>query len=174
VFLGIKIIKDKSCGSFMNIKKFYLLALIIVLFDQASKYLVLYFKPAISLGVLKIHLIKNTGAGFGILKNQTGLLLLISFVVALSIIFFYKKIPSDKFSQVFFSLFLAGTVGNLLDRLILRYVIDFIDLGFWPAFNIADSVISVAAIGLIIYYVYEEYQDFLKRKFEKKSKKKKI
>jgi signal peptidase II len=152
----------------MNVKKFYLLALIIVLFDQATKYLVLYFKPAINLGLLKINFVKNTGAGFGILKDQTGILLLISFIVALSIIFFYSKIPKDKFSQVFFSLFLAGTVGNLLDRLILRYVIDFIDFGFWPAFNIADSAISIAAVGLIIFYIYEEYEEFLMKRSKKK------
>jgi signal peptidase II len=69
---------------------------------------------------------------------------------------------------VFFSLFLAGTVGNLLDRLILRYVIDFIDFGFWPAFNIADSAISIAAVGLIIFYIYEEYEEFLMKRSKKK------
>ena len=54
--------------------------------------------------------------------------------------------------QLLWGVFLGGVIGNLVDRLMRGVVIDFIDLGFWPAFNIADAAITVSTIGLIIYY----------------------
>lgn len=125
---------------------------IIVVLDQLTKFLLLNYKPNWNFGWLSIHFVTNTGAGFGILKGQTVILALISFIVALAIIFNYKKIPQRIYPQVLFSLLLGGVIGNFIDRAFRSYVIDFIDLSFWPAFNIADSAITIAAIGLIFYY----------------------
>jgi signal peptidase II len=77
---------------------------------------------------------------------------LISLLVASGIIYYYAKIPSKPWPQVLWALFLGGVLGNLIDRLFRGYVIDFIDLGFWPAFNVADASITVSVIGLIIWY----------------------
>ena len=57
-----------------------------------------------------------------------------------------------KYAQYLFALFLGGVIGNLIDRAFRGYVIDFISFKFWPAFNIADACISIAVIGLIIYF----------------------
>ncbi len=65
----------------------------------------------------------------------------------------YEKIPKQRSIQFYVGLLLGGTIGNLIDRLRLSYVIDFIDLKIWPSFNLADAAITVGVIGLIIYFI---------------------
>ncbi|MEK6863147.1 MAG: signal peptidase II [Nanoarchaeota archaeon] len=131
---------------------FLAVSILTVLLDQFSKYAVDKIRPEWGLGFMSIHFVHNTGAGFGILKGQTGLLAFISALAALAVIFFYKKIPQEKIPQILFGLFLGGVVGNLIDRTFRGYVIDFFDLSFWPVFNIADMAISLSVIGLALYY----------------------
>ena len=78
------------------------------------------------------------------------LFLVISLAVALAVLFYYKKIPQQKLPQFLFALFLGGVVGNLIDRFARGYVIDFLDLTFWPAFNIADSAITLGVILIVV------------------------
>lgn len=125
---------------------------IIIILDQLTKFLIQKIMPIWNISFLKIHFVKNTGAGFGILQGKPILLGIISLIVALIIIFTYSKIPKEKVPQLLFAIFLGGVIGNMIDRLFRQFVIDFIDLGFWPAFNIADAAISIAAIGLVIYF----------------------
>jgi len=127
---------------------------IVVLFlDQLTKYLAvktLSLGQSISVikGILHFTLIHNRGAAFGMLKNQTNLFILTS-IFAIILIYFnlkkYRKAPSYIISL---SLILGGALGNLVDRLFLGYVIDFLDLRIWPVFNIADSAITLGAILL--------------------------
>ena len=131
---------------------FCVVSFLVVFFDQISKQLILLFRPSWESGFLNIHFLTNTGAGFGIMQGQTWLLGIISLAVALAIIFSYNKFPQEIKGQALFALLLGGVVGNMIDRFLRGYVIDFIDLGWWPAFNIADAAISISAIGLIIYY----------------------
>lgn len=131
---------------------FSFVTFIIVLLDQLTKYLIFRFQPNIDLKLFTLHLVKNTGAGFGLLKDQTTLLTIISLAVAAFIIYYYKKIPKKTFPQLFTALFLGGVIGNLIDRLFRKFVIDFLDFSFWPAFNLADACITVGAIGLIIWF----------------------
>ncbi|MBI2146198.1 signal peptidase II [Candidatus Woesearchaeota archaeon] len=119
-----------------------------VLLDQALKLLIVYLHPATGL----FRLVQNTGAGFGILKGYTVLLTIISLVVAMAIILNVRKIPLEWWTQACWGLFLGGVIGNLIDRAVRGSVIDFIDFRIWPAFNVADAAITVAAVGLIIYY----------------------
>jgi len=131
---------------------FFSLTALIILLDQLTKYLVLKFQPFINLKLFTLHLIKNTGAGFGLLKDHTYILAIISAIVAIVIIYIYPSIPKKRFIQTATALFLAGTLGNLIDRLARKFVIDFIDFSFWPAFNLADISITLGAIGLVIYF----------------------
>src|SRR3989344_5204458 len=123
-----------------------------IFFDQLTKYFISTTRPEWKLGFLQIHFVYNTGAGFGILKGQMGILAIISALVALAVILFYKRIPKEKIAQALFGLFLGRVVGNLLDRVIRGYVVDFFDVGFWPVFNVADVAISVSVIGLVLYF----------------------
>ena len=134
------------------LKFFILLSALIVFLDQLSKYLIFRSQPVFDLNFLKIHLVKNTGAGFGILQDQTFWLAIISLLAILVILFHYKKIEPEKWPQLFFALLLGGVIGNFIDRAFRGFVIDFIDFSFWPAFNIADAAISIGVIGLMIMY----------------------
>lgn len=131
---------------------FSIITTVVIILDQLTKYLIQLLKPNLNLKIFTITFIKNTGAGFGMLQGQNFLLTIVSLIVALAVIFFYKKIPPEKFLQTMFALFLGGVIGNLIDRLFRGYVIDFIDFGFWPAFNIADACLSVAVVGLVAWF----------------------
>lgn len=134
---------------------FSVVAVSVVLVDQLLKYLVLYFQPQQDWGWLAIHLVTNTGAGFGLFADKTIWLALVSFFVAAGILYSYRYIPKQYSIQILFALFLGGVVGNFIDRAFRGYVIDFIDLKWWPAFNVADAALTISAIGLVIYYWYE-------------------
>ncbi len=131
---------------------FVAIALVTIFSDQLTKYYVALKMPEWKLGFLFIHFVNNTGAGFGIFKGQMAILAVISAVVMMAVIFFYDKIPQEAWTQALFSLFLGGVAGNLIDRVLRQYVVDFIDVGFWPVFNIADMAISVSVAGLVWYY----------------------
>ena len=124
--------------------------ILVVLLDQLSKILIVK-------GIIPLSYLLNTGAGFGILKNSTALLIWISIIVIGLILYYYEKVPVKlKSVQIATALILAGAIGNLIDRIRLGHVIDFINLRIWPSFNIADSAITIGAILLIIYLVKEK------------------
>ncbi len=127
---------------------FWLAAGIVLFLDQISKSIINYFQPTSAF----FHVVHNTGAGFGILQNNTLILAAISLLVALGTILNYRKIPGSFFPQLSWGIFLGGVVGNLIDRALRGYVIDFIDLQIWPVFNIADMAITVSVIGLVYWY----------------------
>ncbi len=118
-------------------------ALFVISLDQLTKFLVEDLS----------FVVKNTGAGFGILQGQQSILIWISFFVIGLIFFCYDKIPANKYVQLSVGFILGGTIGNLIDRIRLDYVIDFIDLKFWPSFNIADSALTIGTLILIIYLI---------------------
>ncbi|NQV91805.1 signal peptidase II [Candidatus Woesearchaeota archaeon] len=144
----------------VNYKKFFWsIVLSIVVIDQFLKFLISMFKPNLDLIVLKIHYLTNTGAGFSILTGRTWLLSFISLIVIVGLIYYYKDIPKQKTPQLLFALFLGGAIGNFIDRAMRSFVIDFIDFGWWPAFNIADMSLTISVVGLLVYYIIEEKKD---------------
>ncbi|MFH0941707.1 MAG: signal peptidase II [Chloroflexota bacterium] len=100
----------------------------------------------------------NTGAAFGIFRGGTAALILVSLVfVALFLLYafvFYRRFPvlDNRWHNLAFGLILGGTLGNLVERLntSLGGVTDFINIGWWPAFNLADSAITVGAVLLAV------------------------
>jgi len=132
------------------------ITILLVVLDQITKLLIqkiITGSITIINNILYLSFIKNTGAAFGILKNQTMLLVWFSVIVIGVILFVYDKIPKIKVVQIFTALILGGTVSNLIDRLRLGYVVDFIDFKIWPAFNLADAGVTIGCIGLIIYFM---------------------
>lgn len=135
-------------------------ALAVFALDQASKILLARYLstlPGHSVPLIPhvvwLTLITNTGAAFGILANQSILFVLIALVVILVILVYWRYVPSGSvWVQVALGLQLGGAAGNLLDRLRYRgHVIDFIDLKWWPVFNLADSAIVVGVAILATY-----------------------
>jgi signal peptidase II len=96
----------------------------------------------------------NTGAAFGLFPNQGALFIIIALIVITAIIYYYRHLPTGYgLTRVALGLQLGGALGNLIDRLRQGYVVDFIDLNFWPlhnwpVFNLADSAI-VVGVGLL-------------------------
>jgi len=123
----------------------------VILLDQATKFLALRFLqlntpvPLIK-NFLNLTLVHNRGAAFGLFQNQLFLLVLVSFL-AIGLILYNLKTNSI-ISKLSLSLILGGSAGNLIDRLRFGFVVDFLDLHIWPVFNIADSVITIAALFL--------------------------
>ena len=147
----------KNKESKKNIILISIISALIVILDQKTKFLIsksleLGQKINIIPNVLNINYILNTGAGFGILKNTNLFLIFASIIIIGIIIYNYKKIPIERFPQIMISFILGGAIGNLIDRIFRQQVIDFIDFIIWPSFTVADSVISIGAVGLIIYF----------------------
>ncbi len=96
----------------------------------------------------------NTGAAFGLFPDQGSLFVVIAVVVITAIVVYYRHLPSGYIlARMALGLQLGGALGNLIDRLRQGYVVDFVDLNFWPlenwpVFNLADSAI-VVGVGLL-------------------------
>ena len=138
---------------------FFLTALLLVAADQLSK-LGIRSNLAIGeslfeVGFFRLTRVHNTGAVFGLFQGQSFPLTIIALVgvaaLLLYALFFHRKLPflGNRLGKLALGLVLGGTVGNLIDRIYLGYVTDFIAVSIWPAFNIADSAIVVGIIILI-------------------------
>ena len=136
---------------------------LVVLADQVTKALILAYLPyhqsvTVVPGLFDITHIHNPGGAFGFMANLSVtvrtvvFLLASSLAVGLIFYFYIKTPPSYVFLAVGFALIFGGAIGNLIDRVRLGIVIDFLDVYIgkyhWPAFNIADSAITV---GIIIF-----------------------
>ena len=96
--------------------------------------------------------VQNTGAAFGLFKGQQWLFLACSVVVLGWIIqAFIRQHKLPAVIEIAYALVLGGSVGNLIDRVRLGYVIDFLDFRVWPVFNIGDSAITVG-VALLIWH----------------------
>lgn len=141
-----------------------LVAFSVVIVDQCTKYFIIKTFPLYSsVDILKNYLaivhIRNKGIAFGLLAGQGSgirlVLLIITSLLAVGFIFYLLKTLSDKqrYAIVTLSLILGGAIGNLTDRIRLGEVVDFIDLHWyryhWPAFNCADSAISIGLVLLL-------------------------
>jgi len=136
-------------------------AALVVALDQLSKLWVRNNLPEIELlpGFLDFIYVKNYGSAFGLLANQTFLLIAITIASIIIILLLLRYLsPVTNLSIVSIGLILGGALGNLIDRLRFGYVIDFIDvhlqnLFHWPTFNLADAAV-VIGIFIFIYSIY--------------------
>jgi signal peptidase II len=106
--------------------------------------------------VFRITHITNSGAAFGIFPNQGNFFIVIAVVVALAIVLYYRYLPTGNWLvRLSLGLQLGGAIGNLLDRIRYGHVVDFVDIGFWPIFNIADLAI-VSGVGILAYCLWRD------------------
>ena len=137
---------------------FFLIAILIVAADQSTK---IWIRANLAVGesipesgFFQLTHISNTGASFGLFQDHSFALIIIAFIgivlLLLYAFFAYRRFPflDNIPNRVALGLILGGTVGNLIDRLNpnLEGVTDFISIGGWPTFNIADSAVTVSAI----------------------------
>lgn len=103
-------------------------------------------------GVVQLDYTRNSGAAFGVFQTGGLFFVAVALVVSASILVFYRRVAnSPQLVRVGLGLVLGGAVGNLVDRVRLGYVVDFIDLRWWPVFNLADSAIVVGVAVLLLY-----------------------
>lgn len=121
--------------------------------DQLVKFLVVEnFQLLESIEIWNfIHLtyIQNTGAAFGILEGAQIAFLIFNALLVAVVLFLWKKPFMGRY-KLSVSLIIAGALGNCIDRLFRGYVVDFIDLTYWPVFNIADIAVVCGTILLAI------------------------
>ena len=142
--------------------------LLLIGFDQITKYIAvmqLKDKPAFSIinGVLEFNYLENKGAAFGMLQNQKAFFVFVAVVILGVIVYVLYKTPDDKKYtklHVLLSFIAAGAIGNMIDRIRLDYVVDFIYIVLinFPIFNVADMYVSFSTVILVILllFVYKE------------------
>ncbi len=140
-------------------------ALAVTVADQATKALIVTWLGAdqtvqrweLAGAWLAFEYVENTGAAFGILAGQVWLLSLLAAAVAFGfLVAFRKELPRSHWLRLSVSLIMGGGVGNLVDRLRLGYVVDFLAVGAWPKFNLADSAITIGLMLLALTALREE------------------
>jgi len=145
---------------------------LVIVLDQLTK---LWASTSLDYGVpvpvmplFNLTLMHNTGAAFSFLSEGSGwqrwFFALLALVISVVLVVWLTRLkPQQRWLAVALTLVLGGALGNVIDRVYLGYVIDFLDFYYhkwhWPAFNIADSAISVGAVMLVIDSLRGERQD---------------
>ena len=159
----------------MTLKKFlktywmlFLIAGILVALDQISKaYIRANFVEGVDMWApwpwlmpyARIIYITNTGVAFGMFKNMGAVFAVLACIVSIAIIYYYPRIPArDWLLRLAMGFQLAGAVGNLIDRILFKgRVTDFISVGDFPVWNVADASITVG-VGILLLGVYIQEQ----------------
>ncbi len=138
--------------------KYAVVSFLIFLLDQSSKLWVQFtMEEGQSIPLLKPVLyftyVLNPGAAFGLFPQRRGLLIAVG-LLAIFLVYYYRRELQDQgpITKWGVSLALAGAMGNFIDRTRIGYVVDFIDIVFWPVFNVADIAI-VSGVGLLFWEV---------------------
>lgn len=158
-----------------------LFLILLVALDQYTKYIAvqkLKNQPAFNIinGVLEFNYLENRGAAFGMLQNQKVFFVFVAVIFLCVIAYVLIKVPQEKKYNrihVFLVMIAGGAIGNLIDRLRLDYVVDFIYIVLinFPIFNVADMYVTFSTVLLIIQvlFVYKEndfnFLSFKQKKF---------
>lgn len=156
--------------------RLYFIAVLVTFIDMLVKVIV---KNTLLLGerntiiedIFYLTYVKNTGAAWSILENNTFLIVIITLVILFGLVYYVVKHNLDKYEVLGYGIILGGALGNLFDRLLYGYVVDFIDIiifGYdYPVFNIADIAIVVGVIILFIGMFRGERDEVSSRKRNK-------
>lgn len=135
--------------------------IIILAMDMGTKYWAYnYLREVGSIPVIEniFHLtyVENRGAAFGILQDQRWIFIVATILTLIFILWYLRQMePEIKLLKIGLNLIFVGAIGNLIDRIYLGFVIDFIDFRVWPVWNVADMAIvvgTIITIGIIIFY----------------------
>jgi len=146
------------------------MAVLVLLIDQASKHFVIaWLEEGQSWDIVpwlasffRITHVTNTGAAFGLFPKSGDFFIIVATVVIVAIVLYYRHLPDEQcLVRIALGLQVGGAFGNLVDRLRQGFVIDFIDLNFWPlhnwpVFNLADGSIVAGVTLLALLMMWEE------------------
>lgn len=144
---------------------FWVVAALVVALDQWTKSLVQAQLPVgaqpqpLIPGFLYLTHVHNTGVAFGQFSNGGVLLILAAAIAVAAIISYRAKLLREQGNLhpllwIGLALPLGGAIGNMIDRIRLGQVVDFLDLRWWPVFNAADSGITIGALLLMVYFLF--------------------
>jgi signal peptidase II len=147
--------------------RFWLSIFTILLVDQYSKFWIdknMYIGDSMSVidGILSISYVHNRGAAFGILQGKSWLFLVIAAVVIIAMILYNLKYSPQAWLQYATGLIVGGSVGNVIDRWFYGSVRDFVSIGWWPVFNVADMAIVSGGALLMLFVLLEDTTPQLK------------
>ena len=157
--------KEESKGRFLWNIAFFVIAAVIITADQLTKNWIRGYtgeQPIFKAGIFRIIIVENTGASFGMFQGQNFVLTIVAvlgivFILAVAALLTWRFPRVDAWlPKIALGLILGGTAGNLMDRLNQGYVTDFIDIGPWPTFNVADSSMVVGVILLVCYVLFSK------------------
>ncbi len=146
----------------------FLVAGMIILFDQYSKYLVesslplfTYYAPIPELeNIFRITHVSNTGVAFGLFQDGNSIFTILAIIVSIAIIIYNARLESGhKLLRLALGLQMGGALGNMIDRTRQGYVTDFMDIGPWPVWNVADLAIVSGTILLVLIMFREEREE---------------
>lgn len=139
--------------------KFWLTSLGVLLLDQFSKY---WIMTNFSLGesrvlinhILNLTYVNNPGAAFGILAGKSWFFLICAALVVIIFSLYNHRFSPPGLVQFIMGLMVGGALGNFIDRWRFNAVVDFLDLGWWPVFNFADTAIVCGGLLLMLYLLF--------------------
>ncbi len=145
---------------------------LVVFLDQLTKYLtILFLKPLDTFPIIEdvLHLtyVENTGAAFGMMKNQRWLFMIVSTVAIIALlVYLFKKKTQPKLENLAIAFIVGGGIGNMIDRIFLGYVVDMIDFRLinFAVFNVADSFVCVGAGLLMLYIILSGVKEYKEEK----------
>lgn len=146
-----------------------LITLITLVIDQTSKYLILInMKEFESIPIINnffnVTFMKNTGAAFSFLEGNVPLIIIVTSIIIIFILRYIKTTNPKRQEKIFYSLIIGGAFGNLIDRIVHGYVIDFLDFNLfgynYPVFNVADISIVVGIFSLVILSIIESRSEY--------------
>lgn len=109
-------------------------------------------------GIVRLTHVRNTGVAFGLFPGQTFIITLAAIAGLIVMLIYYRLSPfRNAYTYLGLGFILGGSSGNLIDRIRMGYVTDFIDFQVWPVFNIGDSAV-VLGTGLMLYYFLFKYK----------------
>ena len=143
----------------------YLIVVILVILDQASKYLI---RTNMSVGesidvlgnIFSITFVRNFGAAFSSLTSAPIFLKVFPIVLVIVAIFILEKFIKSHWTLITaLVLIISGGIGNLIDRWVFGYVTDMFDFHFWPVFNVADICVTCGCVFLVLYVIFFDKND---------------
>ncbi len=141
----------------------FLVALVVVIIDQVSKFLIVsnlgvgQSIPVIP-GYFEFTYVVNHGAAWGLLSGKTAYLIVLAIILLVLLLLYLKFCLKSRNQFIALALVLGGAVGNLIDRIRLGWVIDFVDFKVWPVFNVADMAIVVGSL-LLLWFLHRENRE---------------
>lgn len=129
----------------------------LLVIDQLLKLLFYSLRPDIDAILFRLHYVQNTGASFGIMQSQNSLLIWISIIALGAFMIYYDKLASAYRKWGF--IVMAGVISNMIDRVMRGGVVDYVNVGWFPVFNIADVLIVGGIIVISILLWREDEED---------------